>query len=103
MISQTKRAVIASGTLPTYVGGLGAYQRFLASALEQHFGIKGTFLALAGQGTNLKKSDEELPWPGETLKVRPTWKIARRLLPSMASREGFASSVGAGGFSSRAR
>ena len=86
VVRQAKRAVIASGTLPTYVGGLGAYQRFLASALEQHYGIKGSFLALTRQATNLKKSDEELPWPGETLRVRPIWRIAQRFLPSMASR-----------------
>ena len=85
-VSEKRRTIIASGMAPTYVGGLGAYQRFLARALREYFGIEGTFLAIAREHPALGKSDEKLPWPVETLEVRRSWTMAQRLLPSMASR-----------------
>jgi glycosyltransferase involved in cell wall biosynthesis len=86
MGSEKKRAVIASGMAPTYVGGLGAYQRFLARALGEYFGIDGTFLAIKSENPVLQKSDETLPWSVETLAVRGSWPGAQKLLNSMASR-----------------
>jgi glycosyltransferase involved in cell wall biosynthesis len=80
------RAVIVSGIAPSYVGGLGAYQRFLARALQDHFGIEGIFLAVKPEHPVLQKSDDKVPWPVETLGVRASWAKAQRLLNSMASR-----------------
>ena len=86
MASEKRRAIIASGIAPSYVGGLGAYQRFLARALSEHFGIDGIFLAVKPEHPVLEKSEEKLPWPVETLEVRQSWTSAQRLLRSMASR-----------------
>ena len=83
---QEKSVVIVSGIAPTYVGGLAAYQRFLARALSEHFGFRGLFLAVKPMHPVLAKSEEELPWPVETLEVRPAWWKAQRVLFSMASR-----------------
>jgi glycosyltransferase involved in cell wall biosynthesis len=84
--SEKRRVIIASGIAPSYVGGLGAYQRFLARALEEYFGVEGAFLAVKGEHPVLEKSDEPVPWPVETLAVRQSWTKAQRLLSSMASR-----------------
>jgi glycosyltransferase involved in cell wall biosynthesis len=81
-----KMAVIVSGIAPSYVGGLGAYQRFLARALQEHFGMEGVFLAVKPEHPTLEKSDEPVPWPVKTLEVRPAWRQAQRVLSSMASR-----------------
>jgi glycosyltransferase involved in cell wall biosynthesis len=86
MGSEKRRAIIASNIAPNYVGGLGAYQRFLARALREHFGIEGVFLAIKREHPVLEKSDEALPWPVETLVVRQSWTGAHKLLSSMASR-----------------
>jgi glycosyltransferase involved in cell wall biosynthesis len=83
---EQRKAVIVSGIAPSYVGGLGAYQRFLARALQEHFGIEGVFLAVKPEHPTLEKSDERVPWPVETLEVRPAWTQAQRVLSSMASR-----------------
>jgi glycosyltransferase involved in cell wall biosynthesis len=86
MATEKRRAIIASGIAPSYVGGLGAYQRFLARALQEHFGIEGVFLAVKPEHPTLEKSDDEVPWPVETLQVRRSWAKAQRVLRSMASR-----------------
>lgn len=86
MAIETKRAIIASGIAPSYVGGLGAYQRFLARALEEHFGMGGVFLAVKPEHPVLQKSDDKVPWPVETLEMRQSWTKAQRVLSSMASR-----------------
>ena len=39
------RAVIGAVTAPTYIGGLGSYQRGLAAVLEG-FGVEGVFLSI---------------------------------------------------------
>jgi glycosyltransferase involved in cell wall biosynthesis len=85
-VGERRHAVIVSGIAPSYVGGLGAYQRFLARALQEHFGIEGIFLAVKAEHPTLERSDEQVPWPVETLKVRPAWAQAQRVLSSMASR-----------------
>lgn len=86
MAAEQRRVVIASGIAPSYVGGLGAYQRFLARALGEHFGFQGIFLAVKPVHPVLAKSEEELPWPVELLGVRPSWTKAQRVFSSMASR-----------------
>jgi glycosyltransferase involved in cell wall biosynthesis len=86
MAIEARKAVIVSGIAPSYVGGLGAYQRFLARALQEHFGIEGVFLAVKPEHPSLEKSDEPVPWPVKTLEVRPVWTKAQRVLSSMASR-----------------
>lgn len=86
LATEKKKAVIVSGIAPSYVGGLGAYQRFLARALQEHFGIEGVFLAVKPEHPTLEKSDEPVPWPVETLEVGPVWTKAQRVLSSMASR-----------------
>ena len=86
MISEKRKALIASGIAPSYVGGLGAYQRFLARALREYFGIEGAFLAVKPEHPFLEKSEEPLPWPVETLEMRQSWKGAQNVLRSMASR-----------------
>ncbi len=86
MALQEKRVVIASGIAPSYVGGLGAYQRFLARALSEHFAFRGIFLAVKPVHPVLARSDEQLPWPVEALEVRKSWAKAQRVLFSMASR-----------------
>jgi glycosyltransferase involved in cell wall biosynthesis len=86
MAIQNRRAVIVSGIAPSYVGGLGAYQRSLARALQEHFGIEGVFLAVKPEHPVIQRSDDKVPWPVETLAVRPSWTKAQRVLSSMASR-----------------
>ncbi|HEU4678967.1 MAG TPA: glycosyltransferase, partial [Terrimicrobiaceae bacterium] len=86
MTLRRKRVAIVSGIAPSYVGGLGAYQRFLARALKEHFGFEGTFVALKPEHPILQKSDDPLPWPVETLEVRPSWTKAQKVFSSLASR-----------------
>jgi glycosyltransferase involved in cell wall biosynthesis len=84
--SEKRRAIIASGIAPSYIGGLGSYQRFLAGALEEYFGIEGSFLVVMAEHPVLGKSEEKLPWPVEILETRQSWAKAQRVLRSMASR-----------------
>ncbi|MFZ0710476.1 MAG: glycosyltransferase, partial [Terrimicrobiaceae bacterium] len=86
MTSEKRKAIIASGIAPSYIGGLGSYQRFLAGALEEYFGIEGSFLAVMAEHPVLGKSEEKLPWPVEILGTRRSWTKAQRVLRSMASR-----------------
>ena len=83
--SERNRVIIVSGMAPYYVGGLDSYQRFLACALGEYFGIEGIFLVLKTEHPQFQPG-ETVPWPVEILATRRSWAGAQKLLFSMASR-----------------
>ncbi len=79
------RAIIAAVTAPTYVGGLGAYQRGLAAALEQ-FGVEGAFLSIFPKHSNLGTSETATPWPVKYGSNPATWTKLRKTMLRLAAR-----------------
>jgi len=85
-IVTNKKAIIASNTAPTYIGGLGSYQRFLARSLTEYCGMQGTFLAIYPRHSSFRNSEESLAWPVVTLTVQQAWARVQKVFRSMASR-----------------
>jgi glycosyltransferase involved in cell wall biosynthesis len=81
-----KKAIIASNVAPTYIGGLGSYQRFLARSLARFYGMQGTFVVIHPRHPVVRDSEESLAWPVVTLRVERVWSRLQKVLRSMGSR-----------------
>jgi glycosyltransferase involved in cell wall biosynthesis len=55
---------VAIGALyaPSYIGGLGSYERGLATALEDH-GAEGAFVSIFPEHPALGEAEGQIPWP----------------------------------------
>jgi glycosyltransferase involved in cell wall biosynthesis len=64
MAKSKYRAAIGSLAAPSYVGGLGSYQRGLAEALERN-NVEGVFVAVFPKhpSMSLGASESPMPWP----------------------------------------
>ncbi len=56
------KAAIGAVTAPTYIGGLGSYQRGLAEALGD-FGVEGVFFSIFPKHPTLGVTENPIPWP----------------------------------------
>ena len=56
------RAVIGALTAPTYIGGLGSYQRGLAEAFGD-LGVDGVFFSIFPKHPTLGVTENRIPWP----------------------------------------
>ncbi|MET0254014.1 MAG: glycosyltransferase family 4 protein [Terrimicrobiaceae bacterium] len=61
-MSKKWRAAIGAVTAPTYIGGLGSYQRGLAEALGD-FGVDGVFFSIFPKHPTLGVTENRIPWP----------------------------------------
>ena len=61
-MSEKWRVTIGAVTAPTYIGGLGSYQRGLAEALGD-FGAGGVFFSIFPKHPTLGVTENRIPWP----------------------------------------
>ena len=78
-------AVIGSVTAPSYIGGLGSYQRGLATALEG-FGVEGVFLCVFPKHPALGMSENPVPWPLKCGISPATWTKLNGTMLRLAAR-----------------
>ena len=79
------RAVIGAVTAPSYIGGLGSYQRGLAAALEG-FGVEGVFLSIFPKHPALGMSENPMPWPVKCGFTPATWTKLNGIMLRLAAR-----------------
>jgi glycosyltransferase involved in cell wall biosynthesis len=79
------RAAIAALTAPTYIGGLGSYQRGLAEALED-FGVEGVFISVLPEHPQLGRSENPLPWPVKFGFAPSAWSKISQVMIRLAAR-----------------
>jgi glycosyltransferase involved in cell wall biosynthesis len=76
---------MGSVTAPTYIGGLGSYQRGLAAVLEG-FGVEGVFLSIYQEHPALGMSENPVPWPVKYGSSPATWSKLNGTLLRLAAR-----------------
>ena len=79
------RVVIGAVTAPSYIGGLGSYQRGLAAALEG-FGVEGVFLSIFPKHPALGISENPMPWPVKCGFTPATWTKLNGTMLRLAAR-----------------
>jgi glycosyltransferase involved in cell wall biosynthesis len=79
------RAVIGAVTAPSYIGGLGSYQRGLAAALRG-FGVEGVFLSIFPKHPALGMSENPMPWPVKCGFSPATWTKLQGTMLRLAAR-----------------
>ena len=79
------RAVIGAVTAPSYIGGLGSYQRGLAAALEG-FGVEGVFLSIFPKHLALGMSENPMPWPVKYGFPPASWAKINGIMLRLAAR-----------------
>lgn len=79
------RAAIAALTAPSYVGGLGSYQRGLATALET-LGVEGVFVSVFPEHPQLGRSESPVPWPVKCGSSPAIWTKINRVMIRLAAR-----------------
>jgi glycosyltransferase involved in cell wall biosynthesis len=79
------RAVIGALFAPSYIGGLGAYQRGLASVLES-LGGEGVFLSVFPKHPALGISESPIPWPVKYGLSSAAWAKHNGLMLRLAAR-----------------
>ena len=79
------RAVIGAVTAPSYIGGLGSYQRGLATALEG-FGVEGVFLSIFPKHLALGMSENPMPWPVKYGFPAASWAKINGIMLRLAAR-----------------
>jgi glycosyltransferase involved in cell wall biosynthesis len=79
------RAVIGAVTAPSYIGGLGSYQRGLAAALNG-FGVEGVFLSIFPKHPTLGMSENPMPWPVKCGFTPATWTKLNGTMLRLAAR-----------------
>ena len=80
-----RRAVIGALTAPNYIGGLGSYQRGLATALEER-GVQGAFLSVFPNHPTLGISEDALPWAVKYGSSPALWTKLRGTMLRLAAR-----------------
>jgi glycosyltransferase involved in cell wall biosynthesis len=79
------RAIIGTLNAPTYIGGLGSYQRGLAVALEER-GVEGAFLSVFPKYPGLGISEDPVPWPVKYGSSPATWMKLSGMMLRLAAR-----------------
>ena len=79
------RAAIGALTAPTYIGGLGSYQRGLAEALED-FGVEGVFVSVFPKHPALGMSENPDAVAGEVWIPPATWTKISEIMMRLAAR-----------------
>jgi glycosyltransferase involved in cell wall biosynthesis len=81
------RAAIGSLATPSYVGGLGSYQRGLAEALERS-NVEGVFVAAFPKhpSRSLGISESPMPWPVKYGSAPAVWRALDGLMLRLAAR-----------------
>jgi glycosyltransferase involved in cell wall biosynthesis len=70
---------------PTYIGGLGSYQRGLAKALEG-LGVGGVFVSVFPEHPQLGKSESPVSWPVKCASRPAVWLRISEILIRLAAR-----------------
>jgi glycosyltransferase involved in cell wall biosynthesis len=84
-MSHRWRAAIGALTAPTYIGGLGSYQRGLAEALER-FGVGGVFMCVFPEHPELGRSESRVPWAVKCGSSAETWDTISKIMIRLAAR-----------------
>jgi glycosyltransferase involved in cell wall biosynthesis len=79
------RALLGALFAPSYIGGLGSYQRGLAPALEG-LGVQGSFVSIFPKHPRLGTSESPIFWPVKYGSSMATWKILSELMMRLAAR-----------------
>jgi glycosyltransferase involved in cell wall biosynthesis len=79
------RAAVGALTAPTYIGGLGSYQRGLAEALHD-FGVGGVFVAVYPEHSQLGMSENPVPWPVKCEPSPALWLQISKIMIRLAAR-----------------
>ena len=79
------RMAIGALFAPTYIGGLGSYQRGLAEALG-NLGIEGVFVSVFASHPQLGMSETLPPWPVKSGSSPATWTRISKLMIRLAAR-----------------
>ncbi len=82
-----KRWKVAIGALfaPSYIGGLGSYERGLATALEDH-GAEGAFVSIFPKHPALGEAEGQIPWPVKYGVSSGLWTKISRVMLRLAAR-----------------
>jgi glycosyltransferase involved in cell wall biosynthesis len=82
-----KRWKVAIGALfaPSYIGGLGSYERGLATALEER-GTEGVFVSIFPKHPALGEAEGQIPWPVKYGVSSGLWTKISRVLLRLAAR-----------------
>jgi glycosyltransferase involved in cell wall biosynthesis len=78
-------AVIGAVFAPSYIGGLGSYQRALATVLEG-FGVEGVFLSVFPKQPALGISENPVPWSVKLGCSPATWSKLNGTMLRLAAR-----------------
>jgi glycosyltransferase involved in cell wall biosynthesis len=84
-MSRKWNAAIGAVTAPTYIGGLGSYQRGLAEALED-FGVEGVFFSIFPKHPMLGVTENPIAWPQKYGLSPAKWTTMGAVMLRLAAR-----------------